>query len=840
MQSAVARPRPVIFMRHLPLTALGLLAWLGAAVGLGAADLRTFTQAHCIECHGGDATKGGLDLTKLKLEPGTPENFARWEKVFDRVAKGEMPPKKSAQPPVDARAAFVKSLGGELHAMSAAHQRAAGRVVVRRMNRTEYEHTLHDLFGITVPLADLLPEDNAAAGFDNVSSALETSATHLVRYQEAADRALAAALPAWPLTNSVRRWTGRQFLDSRPKPNREGTAPFVRFEGETIILCARLYKHGSVTTSPTPAPGRYRIRASVRAVNTEGKAIPMLVGKISSDRFAHEKLQHVLDHFDVPADKTRVIEVEAALPAGEQVYLEGMNLAFFQDLKKQRNGEPVGDDFKGPGLAVDWIELEGPLDAGLGYARLFGDLPQVPSRYLADTLAGKPVRDDWKKWSVPGEFTKYPLSPVSTNAAADAERLLRAFLPRAFRRPVSAETAAHFIQFTQAQLAAGETFGDALRAGYKAALCSPHFLLYVEKPGRLDDFAVAARLARLFWNSLPDDELTALAAKGELTRPANLRAQTERLLRDPRARRFATGFTGQWLDLRKFQDMKPDALYVEFDDLLAWAMPLETTRFFDEVLARDLPTSAFVDSDWTFLNERLARHYGLPGVAGVELARVNLPAKSRRGGIITHASLLKLTTNATYTSPVKRGAWMLERIIGRPPPPPPADVAAIEPDIRGATTLREQLDKHKNVAVCASCHVHIDPPGFALENYDVVGGWRDRYRVKQPPAKGGDYVELANYPGKKVWLARPVEAGGETADGQPFANLDDYKRLLLRDPDQLTRNLAQKLLTYATGADLQFADRAVVEQIVADVRQQNHGFRSLVHAVVQSPVFLSK
>jgi hypothetical protein len=219
---------------------------------------------------------------------------------------------------------------------------------------------------------------------------------------------------------------------------------------------------------------------------------------------------------------------------------------------------------------------------------------------------------------------------------------------------------------------------------------------------------------------------------------------------------------------------------------------------------------------------------------------VNLPPGSRRGGILTHASVLKLTTNATYTSPVKRGAWVLERIIGRPPPPPPADVAAIEPDIRGATTLREQLDKHKNVPVCASCHVHIDPPGFALENYDVVGGWRERYRVKQPPPKGGDYVELANYPGKKAWLARPVEAGGESADGQSFANIDDYKRLLLRDPDQLTRNLAQKLLTYATGADLQFSDRAVVEQIVSDVRKQNHGFRALVHAVVQSSVFLSK
>ncbi|NBV20522.1 MAG: DUF1592 domain-containing protein [Proteobacteria bacterium] len=826
------------YMKRFALNCFVLIAVVCTASA--AATPAAFIKAHCIECHDADTKKGGLDLVALQPNWSTPKSFAIWEKLFDRLAKGEMPPKKSTQPAPEERGAFLKSLGTELHTASAARQQAAGRVVVRRMNRTEYEHTVHDLLGITAPLKDLLPEDNGAAGFDKVSSALETSATHLVRYQEAADRALAAALPAWPLTNAVRRWTGRQFLDSRPKPNREGTAPFVRFEGDTIVLCARLYKHGSVTTPPTPAPGRYRIRASVRAVNTDGKSIPMLVGKISSDRFAHEKLQHVLDHFDAPADRARVVEVEAALPAGEQVYLEGLDLTFFQDLKKQRNGEPVGDDFKGPGLAVDWIELEGPLDAGVGYARLFGDLPQVPSRYLDDTLAGKPVRDDWKKWSVPGEYSKYPLSPVSREPKADAERLLRAFLPRAFRRPVSEDTVAYFVRFVHEQLDQGERFGEAMRAGYKAALCSPHFLLYVEKPGRLDDFAVAARLARLLWNSLPDDELTALAAKGELLKPANLRAQTERLLKDPKAQRFITGFTGQWLDLRKFQDMKPDALYLEYDDLLAWSMPLETTKFFAEVLAHDLPTSAFVHSDWTFLNARLAKHYGLPGVLGLELCRVNLPSGSHRGGLITHASLLKLTTNATYTSPVKRGAWMLERIIGKPPPPPPADVAAIEPDIRGATTLREQLDKHKNVAVCASCHVHIDPPGFALENFDVVGGWRERYRVKQPPPKGGDYAELANYPGKKVWLARPVEPAGETAAGQAFANIDDYKRLLLRDPDQLTRNLAQKLLTYATGADIQFADRAVVEPIVTDVRQQHHGFRALVHAVVQSPVFLSK
>ncbi len=818
---------------------IGALLGAMAVAAQGATAQAAFFARHCTECHDAETKKGNLDLTALKPDFTNPENFARWVRVHDRVQSGEMPPKKSPQLSGSARSSFVKSLGATLHSTSAARQLATGRVVVRRMNRTEYEHTLHDLLGIAVPLKDLLPEDNAAAGFDNISSALEISATHLVRYQEAADRALAAALPAWPITNRVRRWTGRQFLESRPKPNREGTEPYVRFEGDTLILCALLYKHGSVTTPATPAPGRYRIRASVRAVNTDGKSMPVLLGKISSDRFAHEKLQHLLDIQDAPAGRSRVMEIEATLPAGEQVYLEGQGLTFFQEFKKQRNGAPVGDDYQGPGLAVDWIELEGPLDAGAGYARLFGALPQVPSRYLDDTLAGKPMREDWTKWGIPGEFSKYPLSPVSRDPKADAERLLRAFLPRAFRRPVSAETTAYFVQFVHAQLAAGETFGTAMRAGYKAVLCSPHFLLYVEKPGRLDGFAVAARLARLFWNSLPDDELTALAAKGTLTKPAVLRAQTERLLKDPRARRFTTNFTGQWLDLRKFQDMKPDALYAEYDDMLAWAMPLETTKFFDEVLARDLPTSLFVHSDWTFLNARLAKHYGVTGVTGMELCRVNLRPGSHRGGIITHASVLKLTTNATYTSPVKRGAWMLERIVGKPPPPPPPDVAAIEPDIRGAVTLREQLARHQSVAVCASCHVHIDPPGFALENFDVVGGWRERYRVKEPP-KDGKYTELVNYPEKKVWLAKPVEASGATPDGKPFANIDDYKRLLLRDPDQLTRNLAQKLLTYATGADIQFADRAAVEQIVTDVRKQKHGFRALVHSVVQSPVFLSK
>jgi hypothetical protein len=223
----------------------------------------------------------------------------------------------------------------------------------------------------------------------------------------------------------------------------------------------------------------------------------------------------------------------------------------------------------------------------------------------------------------------------------------------------------------------------------------------------------------------------------------------------------------------------------------------------------------------------------------MEVRKVTLPPTAHRGGVLTHASVLKLTTNATYTSPVKRGAWVLDRLVGKPPAPPPPDVKAVEPDIRGAVTIRQQLAKHKDVPACARCHIHIDPPGFALENFDVVGGWRDHYRVKQAPGTGRR-VALANYPGKFVWVAKPVEAGGETDQGQRFTNIDEYKKLLLKDPDQISRNLATKLILYSTGADIQFADREIVEQIVRDNRQDKYGFRSLIHSVVQSRLFLEK
>ena len=797
-------------------------------------------------------------------------SFDVWVRIHDRVESHEMPPREADQPATKDREQFVEALRAKLHEASLERQRREGRVSIRRLNRNEYQYTMHDLLGIGVELKSLLPEDNKVAGFDTVSAGLDTSATHLVRYQEAADRALQALYAARVLASDVRgymassdrpdtpenqlrqdappklRMTGREYLESRQEVHRKGIEPYIRLDGDTFIYGAQLYKHGSVHTPAAPREGRlagrYRFRASMQALNTD-KPIPVTVGLISTDRFGHEKLEHLLDIRDALPNKPRVIEVTATLPANEQVYISPNSLTLFRSLPKGPDDKPGLPDFTGPSLAVDWIELEGPLVEINGYQDYFGGLPRTPDRFYEDTVAGKKVQD-WTRMH-PNEYLKphNRLRMLSKAPKQDAERFLARLLTRAFRGSVPKDLATSLTQRTHELLDAGQPLDQALLTVYKEVLCSPSFLFRIEEPGELNDFELASRLSYFLWSSMPDDELLDLAAKGELRKPDVLRAQTDRLLADWRSERFIRHFTGQWLELDKLHEMKPDRIYVEYNEDLAWSMGEETRRFFEEVLRSNLPVTDFVASDWTMLNQRLAQHYGVSGIDGMDLRRVKLPADSHRGGIITHASILKLTTNATYTSPIKRGAWLLDRILGTPPSPPPPSVEAIEPDIRGAVTIREQMALHKTQQVCASCHIRIDPPGFALENFDVVGGWRERYRVATGNSQPGDkkeYVELTNFPGHKVWLAKPVEAFGETADGETFQDIDDYRRLLLRDKNQIARNLAGKLIVYSTGATLQFADREAVEEIVRAAKADNYGLRTLLHAVVQSRVFRHK
>jgi hypothetical protein len=393
-----------------------------------------------------------------------------------------------------------------------------------------------------------------------------------------------------------------------------------------------------------------------------------------------------------------------------------------------------------------------------------------------------------------------------------------------------------YLDIVKERLAAKASFEQAVRVGLLGILTSSEFLFLNEKPGPLDDYALASRLSYFLWSSMPDAELLKLAAAGELSKPGGLRRQVDRLLADPKSAAFVENFTGQWLNLRDIDSTAPDfRLYPEFDEFLKTAMVSETRLFFRETLDKNLSLANFVSSDFTFLNEKLATHYGIAGVDGPRMRRTTLPADSHRGGVLTMASVLKVTANGTTTSPVTRGAWVLDRILGTPPAPPPPDVPAVEPDIRGATTMREQLAKHRQIEACASCHVKIDPPGFALESFDVIGGYRENYRSLgrgKPVMKDGRRMAYQEGP--------PIDPADALADGRRFKNIDEFKKLLLADKDKLTRALATHLLTYATGGAVRDRDRDDVESIVRAAKDKDYGFGELTRLVVESKLFREK
>lgn len=804
--------------------------------------IRPLIEAHCIDCHGPDVQKADLRLDDLKAALNGPDAVPLWTKIHDKIAKGEMPPKDEAQPPAEMRATATKALHAALHAASLERQRTQGRVAIRRLNGTEYENTVRELVGTNAKLKELLPEDNSAAGFDNVAAVLDLSSTHLLLYQEAAEKAIASAIPRHPHLPFKERRTGKEMADKgsnfKQTMNRS-----CKLEGDALVIYSKLPRYGLASTGSVQGRGRYRVRMSVAAVG-EAK-LPVAAAFCTVDRGREPPI--VRDIVDFQPGKPQVIETEIDLEATESFVV---NLMANWDIRATK--QPI-EAYNGPGILIEWMEIEGPIDPypSAAFRNLFGE-----SRLVTRSTA-KAIREGRKEPKFPETTNIYtwmndPLEPVCDgDPKAESGKLIRAFLPRAFRRPVSEELAAHHVGLVHAKLDAGASWVDAMTYGYKTILTSPHFLFFVE-PGtgaaaagdalassELDGYALASRLSYFLTSGPPDAELLKAAEAGVLTKSDELRRQTERLLGSTKAGRFTENFTGQWLDLRKMDATIPDPnLYGDFDGTLLWSMPLETHRVFEEILKNDRSVLEFVDSDWSMLNARLAAHYGLPGVVGNEFRRVSLPADSPRGGVMTHASVLKVTADGTTTSPVLRGKWVLERIIGLPPSPPPKNVPAIEPDIRGATTIRQQLDKHRSIASCNTCHQHIDPPGFALESFDPIGGFREFYRASSRTQ--GGIVNLPGYTGRAIYRGPDVEKGGVTPDGKPFETVEDYKTILLQNPDQIARSLSEKLLVYATGADVQFADREVVEGIVARLKAKNYGFRTLIHEIVQSRPFIHK
>ncbi len=552
--------------------------------------------------------------------------------------------------------------------------------------------------------------------------------------------------------------------------------------------------------------------------------------------------------FDVETEPTVADVGEVWLQANE--YLVTDACRFF----RSRPGGPV--PFQNPlatkegmpGVAFRWMEVDGPIydeQTDAGYRLLFADLPLRKVKDGASGVVLKvPTREkeDGTRRPEAARTADVAVEVVPGDAVKDGERLLRAFMGRAYRRPVDEGELRRYLALVRDQMAKGADFTSAMLTGYTAVLCSPGFLFVEEKPGRLDEYALATRLALFLWNSPPDEALRGRADRGELGRPAVLASETERMLADPRAGRFVNAFLDYWLDLRKIDDTTPSTtLYNDYylDDALEEAALAETRLYFDEMLRKDLPARNIVDSDFTYLNDRLAAHYGVPGVKGIAMRRVGLPEDSVRGGFMTQASVLKVTANGTTTSPVLRGKWITERIFGQEISPPPPTVVAVEPDIRGAVTIRQQLDKHRADASCAVCHVKMDPPGFALESFDVMGGWRDRYR-----GAAEDKAAVKGW-GMNGWpyafhYALPVDCAGQLPDGREFGDVRAFKKLLLTDERTVARAFVKQLVVYATGAAVRFSDRPQVEAILDAAKGNHYGIRSMVAALVRSDLFLNK
>jgi hypothetical protein len=835
------------------------------------AEVDKFIGKQCLECHDTDTKKGGLDLSALKFDLADSQDFATWVSVHDRVTNGEMPPpKKKTRPAPAERKSFTNFVGNALLDFDRARVAQEGRAIKRRLNRHEYEETLRDLFSLPyLQVKNFLPEDSESHLFNKIGDALDVSHVQMQRYLTAGEFALRQALAPQVerpevKTNMIYTMEDRAFFGkiNLGPPVRSGF-PLVGLEMQNDIIAQKqpqmprtqdpekraqesmafvvsTYEPTEIRFSSFRAPisGRYKLRFSAYSITMapDYKSVSRAKRSEPITIYAEVPPQNLrkLGSFDVGPDPTEA-ELDVWLIKGETIRPDAARL--HRSRPPDHKNPDMGPD-GGPGVAFQWMEAKGPFFDEWpppGHKLLFGDL-SLEQEEIKPAERGEGERRRFRQ-----PLKSYKVTAMSKDPEKDAARLLRGFMKRAYRDPVDDADVECFLKVTNAALKQGMSFTDAMIATDTAVLSSPGFIYFHDNPGKLSDIALAERLSYFLWNSAPDEQLRELAAQNRLHKTSVLRAQTDRLLDDARSRQFINAFLDYWLELRMIAGSAPDEeLYPDYqlDDHLAESMIDETQLYFAELLKNNLHITNIVSSDFAMLNERMAKHYNIPGVAGVAFRRVSLPKDSVRGGLLTEASVLKVTANGTTTSPVKRGAWIMTRIIGKPPTPPPPGTGAVEPDIRGATTIREQLAKHRSQESCNVCHRQIDPAGFALESFDVMGGWRERYRSVGGSEKVKGIGHNGNY--FHFSLGPNVDSSGELPDGRKFADVRQLKKCLADNPDQLARNLAQQLTVYATGAPTGFSDRPILNKILAENRKTGYGIRDLIHQIVQSDLFLNK
>ena len=814
--------------------------------------------ASCLDCHAEGTTEGGLSIPAIGTDLGDRAVRERFTLMHDRVAKRQMPPDPGDLPD-DRRAALVAALSRAIEAADRADISHNGRVPLRRLNRREYQHTLRDILRLPhLDIGDRLPEDRTRDGFNKSAEGLDFSRIQLEAYLDAADAALRAAVAesVAPQPPEVFRAVSTQLFGGQAFGEPE--ARFFAKESQKIdkpeandaeVECAIFRSaywpyHGYPRGFVARRNGVYRVRFHARAVHQMENFVLVPASQTVAMTFRARApsgadvsgdVQAVGGLFDISPEGGDY-EATVLLKQGQTIEYSLLGLAV--PLARNVDGGPPTYRFPPmppgghPGIAFKSLEITGPLPPEPwppeSHRVLFGDLP-IRAAAAGASLPITVVVSDLAQGD-----------PVAAQAARDAtaRQLLREFADRAVIRRLSAEELAPFERLVLDALAAGTEFTQAVLIGHRALLCSPH-VLYLEDPrGPDDQTALASRLSYFLWDTRPDAELLSKALIGELSQPQVLRSETDRLIDDARFEQFIRNFTDYWLDLRNLRRDEPDIrLYPEyrFDEYLVESMGRETRTFVTAMIRDNQPVAVLVDADFLLANDRLARHYGLDPLAGSAIRRVARPAGSPLGGLLTQAAIQKVTANGTSTSPVLRGAWMMTRLLGQPPPKPPESVPAVEPDIRGAKTIRDLLALHTKDASCASCHRLFDPVGFALENFDICGGWRERYRGMEE----GDLVTGIDRAGHdfSYRLAHAVDPSGSLPDGQPFADIRALKSLLTGESRQLARNLLHQFTAYATGGPVRFSDRRDIEAILAACEADGYRIRDLLQGLVASGIF---
>jgi Protein of unknown function (DUF1592)/Protein of unknown function (DUF1588)/Protein of unknown function (DUF1585)/Protein of unknown function (DUF1587)/Protein of unknown function (DUF1595)/Planctomycete cytochrome C len=786
---------------------------------------RAFLITHCASCHRGEFAEGGLDFDKLETDLNDPLTFSRWERIHDRIELQEMPPRDEVQPSPESRQAFVKSLGSELVRTHAQNK----ETVLRRLNRREYQNTLNDLFGTNLSLADRLPEDNRSHEFDTVGESLGISLIQMQRYLECIQDVLnqpgiRSVVPderqtlqaSYARTRGSEQWLNKLWLH--------------REDDSVVLFKSFSYPTGLLQAAVARKEGWYNIRVSGYAFQSD-KPITFWLGASSFGRGAEE---FTLGYFELPPDKLTTIETRAWLPLRYMLNLAPQGIT---DRNQELKKEGVLN-YKGPGIAIQFVELEGPIA---------DPEPERGRKLVYDGLVREVEKPAANKLGNTKAVSALP-PIVSENPTEDAEKVLDRIATKAFRRPITQDVVKPYLKLFQTELDRTASFEEAIHSAIAAIFCDPKFLYLTEnrsestipsteKPrALLDDYSIASRLSYFLTRTLPDEALLQAAGNEELSQsPMKLLEQAARLQKSPYFRRFIEDFTDAWLNLREIDFTNPDVqLYPEYDQYLRWSMLEETRAFFAELIETNQSVSHFVKSDFAMLNHRLAEHYGIEGVEGPNIRRVSLPEGHLRGGLLTQASILKVSANGTSTSPVVRGVWVMDRILGQPPPPPPPGVPGVEPDIRGVSTLRELLDRHRSLDTCRSCHQKIDPPGFALEMFDPIGGVRTHFRS----IGRGDPITV-EVSGQKVrYLQGPsVDASGEFGEGQKFSGFADFRELLLKNKRQIAKSFTTKLVVFATGREMGFSDRDEIDRIVEKASESNYGIRTIFELIISSPLF---